>query len=338
MPGEHTKQVSTGSAGIESPLTTPIRPVWLASYPRSGNTFLRIILEKIFGLQTYSLYRVEGQQAYDPSAEALEEAPFLSRHWRHLVQNAPQARLTPIKTHDLPEDSLPAIYIVRDGRAAIDSYFHYHQKFAFEQPSLTEIIAGACQFGSWSSHYYGWKPTTRAQTLLLRYEELVAKPTEAIAAISKFLDLPASDQCLPGFDELKARFPAFFRRGRNEDFLSQWTPPQLEFFNRLHGEAMRDLGYSLSQGTGTCADLAPELANSAERLHKKYLAELSKQGDFLAARHALTAQLERVTTELSQVRRNRWVRVGMKLKLLKPGAPPPPSSVPQLSPPPAPAA
>ncbi len=30
--------------------------VWLASYPRSGNTFFRIILNSIFGIKTYSVY------------------------------------------------------------------------------------------------------------------------------------------------------------------------------------------------------------------------------------------------------------------------------------------
>ena len=30
--------------------------IWLASYPRSGNTFLRIVLAQVFGLKTASVY------------------------------------------------------------------------------------------------------------------------------------------------------------------------------------------------------------------------------------------------------------------------------------------
>jgi len=30
--------------------------IWLASYPRSGNTFLRIVLNKCFNIKTYSVY------------------------------------------------------------------------------------------------------------------------------------------------------------------------------------------------------------------------------------------------------------------------------------------
>lgn len=30
--------------------------VWLASYPRSGNTFLRVVLHNVYGVSTYSVY------------------------------------------------------------------------------------------------------------------------------------------------------------------------------------------------------------------------------------------------------------------------------------------
>src|SRR5512133_1507140 len=207
--------------------TSSIRPVWIASYPRSVNTFVRIIFQNLFHLSTYSLYRVEGQEFKDPSADALDEAPFLARNWQSRVVKNGEGTLMLIKTHDLPQDDADAIFIVRDGRACIDSYFHYHKKFAFEQPSLTEIIAGACQFGSWSAHYAAWHPQTRPRTLFLKYEELVANPEAAIASISTFLKLAPQQGHLPTFEELKARWPAFFRRGRNEDFLTHWTPGQI---------------------------------------------------------------------------------------------------------------
>lgn len=30
--------------------------IWLALYPRSDNTFLRLVLHKLFGVPTYSVY------------------------------------------------------------------------------------------------------------------------------------------------------------------------------------------------------------------------------------------------------------------------------------------
>ena len=119
----------TGFVGaVEENLSEPVgsfprrvRPVWLASYPRSGNTFLRIILQNFFRLPTYSIYNVQGQGFSDPSSAALEEAPVLPRDWRDSLSDEPGAKPMLLKTHDRPEGDGPAIYLVRDGRAAIDS-------------------------------------------------------------------------------------------------------------------------------------------------------------------------------------------------------------------------
>jgi hypothetical protein len=298
-----------------------IYPIWIASYPRSGNTFLRIILETFFRLPSYSLYNVEGQTYKDPSAEALGEAPFLPQNWRERISHKPQGGLVLIKTHDPPEDASPAIFIVRDGRAAIDSYYHYHKKYAFEQPSLTEVIAGACQFGSWSEHCRAWKPKTRPNTLLLRYEQLVHKPETVIPLLSEFLKVKTIKGRLPSFEELQSRQPAFFRRGDNRDFLSLWSPGQTVLFNQLHGPVMEELGYALSAVTDSGLSIAIELSNSAARLHRLYEEQLSKLGHTAIANETLKKEIARLSEELARipslaeiekkVLNNPWVRLGM---------------------------
>jgi Sulfotransferase domain len=313
-----------------------IRPLWLASYPRSGNTFLRIIVERKFGLPTYSIYRVEGQTYHDPSADALEQAPFLPRDWRQRLTSSANAPLTVIKTHDLPEHDGRAIYLVRNGPAAIDSYYHYHKQFSFEQPSLTEVIAGACQFGSWSDHYFSWKPQTRADILFLKYEELVAQPEQMIPRISEFLGLAPGESRLPAFGELKAKVPAFFRRGADQDFLADWTPAQLALFRQLHAPAMQELGYSIPAADEPPASMVSELASSAARLHRLYVQQLHNQELSLQAREQLSQQVKnlvrqvddlsnRLADEISQKERlqrdilepllqNRWVKLGMSVR------------------------
>src|SRR5262252_5675644 len=69
-----------------------IRPIWLASYPRSGNTFLRILLQNLFRLPTYSIYNIEGQGFADPSAAALDAAPMLPRNWRAFLSKEDGAK------------------------------------------------------------------------------------------------------------------------------------------------------------------------------------------------------------------------------------------------------
>jgi hypothetical protein len=304
--------------------TQGIRPLWIASYPRSGNTFLRIILENSFHLPSYSVYHLEGDKHPDPSAEALESAPLLPQNWRDLLRSAGDFPVVPIKTHGPPTDEARAIFIARDGRAAISSYYHYHKKFAFEQPSLTEVIAGACQFGSWSDHYWAWHPRTRPNTLLLQYEELVSRPEEIIPGLSKFLGLEPKAGSLPKFDELQQRSPAFFRRGRNADYLNEWTPLQMALFNQIHAAAMGDLGFPLVTSAEPATGAINELAQSAARLHRMYLQQLSNVGRSIADRQQdvqrLSGQVREISQPIEQILKpmlkTRWVRLGMAIGTL----------------------
>jgi hypothetical protein len=316
-----------------------IRPVWLASYPRSGNTFLRIILQNLFGLATYSVYRTEGANFPDPSADALEQAPFLPTDWRQRLTDDPGAEQILIKTHDSQEPGGRTIYLVRDGYAAIDSYFNYHKKFSFEQPSLTEVIAGACQFGGWSEHYLSWQPQSRPRTLLVRYELLVNHPQDCVPLLADFLQMKPRTGRLPTFAELKERSPAFFRRGQDRSFMEQWAPAQRCLFNELHGSVMTQLGYALQPGAESAGSAAVELARSASRSHRLYLEQLSSVAthatalrqvreelteagaarDRLAASEArLSAQLEEDQAALSRLHQNGWVKVGVALGLVRP--------------------
>lgn len=316
---------------MPDPQTAGIRPIWLASYPRSGNTFLRIILQNMFGLPSFSIYRTEGQDFHDPSADALEEAPFLPRNWRETISPAPEARTILVKTHGPPPDDGKAIVLVRDGRAAIDSYFHYHKKFSFEQPSLTEVIAGVCQFGGWSGHYRAWQPRLRPNTLLVKYEELVSRPTDFLPALSEFIGLEPVEGRLPTFAELKERQPAFFRRGKNEDFLREWTPGQLALFSLLHGPVMEELGYEFAHETQAAAGMVKELAESAARSHELYVEQLQKEGVAAAVRQQLAQEVTRLSDnvrDLSQtvahkdqvlrpLLKSPWVRLGMAVRVVK---------------------
>jgi hypothetical protein len=323
-----------------------ISPVWIASYPRSGNTFLRILLEKIFGLLSYSLYRIEGDTHPDPSADALEESPYLPPNWRKRISNDPSAALTLIKTHDPPEDDHPAIYLIRDGRPSIHSYFHYTQKYAFEKVPLTDVIAGACQFGGWSDHYLNWKPRTRPNTLLLRYEDLVANPTESIPKLAEFLKATPVGGTLPTFEELQRKQPTFFRRGQNTDFAADWTPGQLALFNELHGPVMRELGYSLAPATESAVPMLKELAQTGARLYNERLDHLRGLGGAAKVNQQLVSQLEdsvkqavSLTTEMGDLTQRldqksreaadwqrkhaylmdrNWTKIGLVLRTLRP--------------------
>ncbi|HTL56284.1 MAG TPA: sulfotransferase domain-containing protein [Candidatus Limnocylindrales bacterium] len=325
------KNLPEAPVAADASFPSRVRPVWIASYPRSGNTFLRIILLNLFHLPTYSIYNIEGQGFPDPSAAALDEAPIMPRNWRERLSQEAGATTTLIKTHDPPEGSGPAIYVVRDGRAAVNSYYYYHKKFAFEKPSLTEVIAGACQFGRWNDHYLAWRPRIRQNTLFLRYEELVTRPDEIIPKLSQFLRMEPKEGRIPTFEELKQQMPTFFRRGQNDDFLSEWTPGQMALFNELHGPVMKELDYPLASIGGDDGSAAAELAQSAAHWHELYLEKLQSLGSTSATCLQLYRENEELGRELRQfseeiekkdavlrpLLKSVWVKVGMSIGLLR---------------------
>lgn len=202
--------------------------MWLASYPRSGNTFLRVLLNAGFGTAVAS--------KYDEDFDAFPEA------FGHLLGRSSPDRFHILKTHDVEADSTPAIYLVRDGRAATVSYFHFCRRFELHR-SVESIIRGETPFGSWSSHYRGWQPAIRPNTLVLRFEDVVARADDTIEQIASFLGTRPTGRFTGDFSTLQATSPDFFRSGSNVRNAMELTSAQLELFDALHGDLMSELGY-----------------------------------------------------------------------------------------------
>ena len=220
--------------------------VWLASYPRSGNTFLRVILNSCFKQITYSLHNDE----HDIGAN--EEMVRVTGH-EHLPAefNIEQAResdeLMLIKTHAPPPDcDDPVIYLLRDGRESCWSYAHYrvdyHDSESLQQ-SLEEVIRGDVVFGSWGDHLANWSPESRENALLVRFEEMVAAPEQTISALSDFLQLKVIEASVPSFGELNAINSKFFRSGSTDSWREGFPEYLLELFWLNHEEQMRHYGY-----------------------------------------------------------------------------------------------
>ena len=152
------------------------RPMWLACYPRSGSSFLRLILNQAFGLRSTSLY--EGESARWDIAPGVAD---LVGHYerRRRADAAGKTGLEIVKTNEPPPDNEPAIYLVRDGRSAIVSYFHYLNDIQGLPATLEELIRGEIFPGFWADHCKAWSPVRRPRTLLLRYEELTRSPSDA---------------------------------------------------------------------------------------------------------------------------------------------------------------
>lgn len=219
--------------------------LWLASYPRSGNTLLRTLLFKCFGQETYSKYN-DGSDI-GKSASLAQEVGHrnYAGAWDAFYSYALRSeKLHIIKTHDAPPDDQKAIYVIRDATASLVSYYHYLERYAAYKADIYDVIAGAVSFGDWSEHYHAWRPAQRPNTLFLRFEELTDDVESAIKKIADFTGFPFSKDMPPDFADLHKKFPEFFRSGSNKRNREELTEEQLHFLHFMHGELMQELGYA----------------------------------------------------------------------------------------------
>lgn len=217
--------------------------VWLASFPRSGNTLLRSMLRGVFGLETFSKYEPVGSPSMD---QRLTDLIGVTKYEGDFKAFATAARaaddLSITKTHDAPEGADKAIYVVRDGLVATDSYRHYRTATERSEVAWSDVLAADRPFDNWSLHLEAWRPLERPDTLLVRYEDLVGAPEVEIARISAFLERPALNVWADPWETANSIGPNFFRRGR-ADRPDSITAEEAEAFMALHGVWMGRLGY-----------------------------------------------------------------------------------------------
>jgi hypothetical protein len=235
--------------------------IWLASYPRSGNTFFRILLHHLYDFETYSVYPLQnaGQQPLEDTGKlrllvGQPQIPF------DLQAAGADSAPWYVKTHELPaQDEAPAILIVRDGRDALVSYTHFLLKTtrgvnAYEDPQLFEatlerIITGdhPYAFGGWSRNVLAWL-NRAGQPAVVRYEDLIVNPVDTVqAALNPFYVARRSVRAaVPSFETLHENVPWFFRRGRIGTWQDELPPRLQDLFLDLHGDVLTKLGYTRS--------------------------------------------------------------------------------------------
>lgn len=223
--------------------------VWLASYPRSGNTLLRTVLKQTMGMGSYSdeiMRPIVGLT--DLAKEGFGDLTYESS-WEtfyHYASHSKEVFL--IKTHLPPRDNQPAIYVVRDGRAATESYAAYHRSFAPDAefcPSILELMLGDDYYGDWSSHYHMWNNRLEGSLVTVRFEELVNADALLVNKLKQFIGFKGEVRLFENsMEKLQKENPSFFRSGQSAWKSSpQWTEELESFFIASHGELLVELGY-----------------------------------------------------------------------------------------------
>jgi len=192
--------------------------IWLASYPKSGNTLLRSILSAYFyseegDFKFNNLYKISQFPAVDHflrlGVNINDESEVFKNfvNAQNLINEDGKAKF--FKTHsrlcqmygsnftDL-KNTLGVIYIVRDPRNVVTSFAHHYNltvdqatEALFDEKRFMIKTEKLCSvsLGSWDSNYKSWKELKKQNKyLLVKYEDLISKKKSTMLKIFKFLD------------------------------------------------------------------------------------------------------------------------------------------------------
>ena len=190
--------------------------IWIASYPKSGNTLLRSILASYFFSNdgNFEFNHLDYIKQF-PAIEHFRKMGIDLSNENEVFQNFIEAqklinkennKIKFIKTHsslckinncnftDL-KNTLGAIYIVRDPRNVVTSFAH-HYNLNVEQATDTLIDETRWLvktekmyktfLGSWNVNYNSWKQLNE-RFMLVKYEDLVNKKKTTLIKIFKFI-------------------------------------------------------------------------------------------------------------------------------------------------------
>jgi hypothetical protein len=217
--------------------------VWVASFPRSGNTFLRIVLHRYFGIRTSVVYDFDGvAERIGSEFIGFQDRPASCDEMRRSDE------VHFVKTHRQRDDRIhegdKAICLVRDGRDALVSWSRQRSESeprTFET-HLEEMISISTRIergtGGWGQNILSWLQPSAEHRIVLQYADLIVEPIVAVTKVVKALGLnlrPRREALIPGFMELHQVDRGFFRRGINGSYLDEmpedlhdlfWSKPE----------------------------------------------------------------------------------------------------------------
>lgn len=158
--------------------------VFLVSYPKSGNTWMRYLI-------AHALH----PQAVIDSTTIDEFVPDVYV----AVKKADQLqRPRFIKTHDTWFEGFPkSVYIVRDYRDVVVSFYHYQRALGKFDGTITQFITRIDQphpFGTWKDHVRAalrFQQEHPERVLLVRYEDLHAQTAAILSRVLTFAGVKA---------------------------------------------------------------------------------------------------------------------------------------------------
>ena len=190
--------------------------IWLASYPKSGNTYVRAFLSAYYFSQNgeFDFSQIAGidqfphEKFFKDKVNSISEA---SKQWVPIQREINKdKKIRFFKTHSFlgnyqgnqftsPETTLGAIYIVRDPRNVLSSLKNH---YSFDDDKALKMIkdktrslmsnngshASLTYISSWAENYSSWFRNKQFRRLFIKYEDLITNKYETFRDIIVFIN------------------------------------------------------------------------------------------------------------------------------------------------------
>ena len=226
--------------------------IWIASYPKSGNTYIRSLLSAYYfskdGNFNFDLLKNIKQfpntEFFNSNINSLDDA---SNNWLYAQKKIKeQNKIKFLKTHSClgaykgkpfttVDYSLGGIYVVRDPRNVISSVMNHFSLNADEAYNfMTDIHRGTrsniendysaySYLSTWANHYKSWANSKNFRKIIIKYEELETNKYETFRDIIVFTNTLLNNS--DGVDKIKleraietTNFNVLKNKEKNEGF------------------------------------------------------------------------------------------------------------------------
>ncbi len=193
--------------------------IWISSYPKSGNTWLRSLISNYFFSKNgnFSFELIKQIDSFPSSKffrgykDKFENPEDTSKYW---IKEQEKINLTKkiffFKTHNALckingnkftdiNNTLASIYIIRDPRNVVTSIANHYQittgdAFNFMKDKKRGIVekvgeryTGFQPLFSWDLHLKSWTENTLYPTLIIKYEDLIMDTTSTFKKVLEFI-------------------------------------------------------------------------------------------------------------------------------------------------------
>lgn len=243
----------------------------IVTYPKSGTTWMQELVPLIMS---------GGDAASVETLPNWDRAPWLEEHRaiRLNLEERPSPRIFATHFHYnmMPTSFFKVkpkvIYVMRNPKDVFTSSFHYYgiASYLVKPGSQTEFLhkflEGKVMFGSWFDHVKGWmNAEDKDRIMFISYEEMIMDLKDSVTRMATFLEKPLeaavietiADKCLfknmkknkmSNYSLVPSEFmdqtkSEFLRKGIAGDWRNQLTAEEVEYFDTVYQNQMKDVKY-----------------------------------------------------------------------------------------------